>query len=228
MSVQAAWRPQPTMRLLLPALILAALLVAACGGDSDTDTDPPQTTDPPQQATDPNDGPQPQPTDNFQPPDDIRDDPRLEVYDNELTTENQPHVASSTTVPYPDLIRGLPPYGGPHDPIPLSCGIFRQSPRFENVVHAMEHGAVAVWYSPDRLEPPQIAELEETIGEYINDGDYVILAPYGGLADAVVMTSWGARITLSGVETRTIDKFIDEFHDNAPEPVAAGGCLSAL
>ena len=116
----------------------------------------------------------------------------------------------------------------PHDPTPLPCGIYRSTPRFENTVHAMEHGAVAIWYSPALLTADGVAELEEIAAKHLNDEVYLILAPYGSLDSTVVLTAWGERMTLGSVEERAIDKFIDEFKHDAPEPVRAGGCPGAL
>ena len=57
---------------------------------------------------------------------DIRDDPRLEQYDNELTAEGQAHYPSTVDVSY----ETVPPYGGPHDSIPLPCGIYTSEAAF--------------------------------------------------------------------------------------------------
>ena len=87
---------------------------------------------------------------------DIRDDPRLEQYDDELTAEGQTHYPPTVNVSY----ETVPPYGGPHDSIPLPCGIYTSEPRFENAVHAMEHGAVVIWYSPRLLDRDGLAALD--------------------------------------------------------------------
>ena len=154
----------------------------------------------------------------------LADDPRLEVYDDGLTTEGQEHLPPTVSVPYPTI----PPYGGPHYVNPTPCGILSATPRFENVVHALEHGAVVFWYSPHELGGDEVRRLSELAVDLLTDGHYVIVAPYGSLGHPLVLVSWGKRMPLATFEEETILAYVDAFHDDAPEPLAAGGCQSAL
>ncbi len=153
----------------------------------------------------------------------IRDLPQLEVYDNEHTTEGQFHLPGNQSASY----TVYPPYGEEHSPFPLTCGIYSSTPLFEMVVHAMEHGAVVLWYTPNVLSVDDIALLTDISTEHLNDNDYVIQAPYGGLGVPLMLVSWGVRLPLGSVDEDIIDQFFDEFHDDAPEPLAAGGCVTA-
>lgn len=155
---------------------------------------------------------------------DLSNDPRLEIYDDGLTTDGQQHLPPTVTVPYPTI----PPYGGPHAVNPTPCGVLSASPRFENVVHALEHGAVAFWYSPHELSEESIQRLREVAAELLQDGRYIIVAPYGSLGHPLVLVSWGVRMPLDDLEEDVIAAYVDAFHDDAPEPLAAGGCPSAL
>ncbi len=154
---------------------------------------------------------------------DIYDNPALEVYDNEHTTATQRHLFAGEAADY----TVIPPYGEEHSPVALTCGIYSASPTFEMVVHSLEHGAIAFWYSPNDLTADDIAALTEIASKHLNDSDYVIQAPYGGLSDPLMLVAWGARLPLDNVDEEVIEQFFDEFHDNAPEPLAAGGCPTA-
>ncbi|MDE2744931.1 MAG: DUF3105 domain-containing protein [Chloroflexota bacterium] len=154
---------------------------------------------------------------------DIRDRPELEIYDNEHTTNQQIHLVAGQTADY----TVIPPYGEEHSPIPQPCGAYAATPTFEMVVHALEHGAVAIWYSPDDLGADDIEALTAITAKHFEDGDYVIQAPYGALGAPLMLIAWGVRLPLDNVEERAIDQFFDEFHDDAPEPLAAGGCPTA-
>lgn len=154
---------------------------------------------------------------------DIRDDPRLELYDDELTTEGQTHVPPTADVPYVTV----PPYGGPHDSTPLACGLYSSPPRFENAVHAMEHGAVVIWYSPGQIGDEQLAQLTELSAAQFEQGTYIILAPYAALGAPLMLVTWGERMPLESVERGVIEAYINEFKHDAPEPTAAGGCPTA-
>jgi hypothetical protein len=154
---------------------------------------------------------------------DIRDRPELEIYDNEHTTAEQIHLLAGQPASY----TVLPPYGEEHSPIPLACGIYSSTPAFEMVVHAMEHGAVVLWYTPDQLSGDDVEALTQIASDHLNDSDYVIQAPYGGLGSPLMLVAWGVRLPLDGVDARAIEQFFDEFHDDAPEPLGAGGCATA-
>ena len=154
---------------------------------------------------------------------DIRNRPELEIYDNEHTTAEQIHLVGNQTADYTTI----PPYGEEHDPRPLPCGIYSSTPTFEMVVHAMEHGAVVLWYTPNDLNADDITALTEISSKHLNDNDYAIQAPYGGLSAPLMLVAWGVRLPLEAVDERAIEQFFDEFHDEAPEPLAAGGCATA-
>ncbi len=154
---------------------------------------------------------------------DLYDHPDLELYDNEHTTAEQIHLLGNQTADY----TVLPPYGEEHSPIPLACGIYSSTPMFEMVVHAMEHGAVALWYTPSSFDQDGIQALTEISTRHLNDRDYVIQAPYGGLGSPIMLVAWGVRLPLNDVNEDLIEQFFDEFHDEAPEPLAAGGCATA-
>ncbi len=154
---------------------------------------------------------------------DIRDRPEIEIYDNEHTTDSQLHLFGGQVADY----TVYPPYGEEHSASVQPCGVYSATPRFEMVVHAMEHGAVVIWYAPDRLPDGSVEELTDITERHFKDSKFVIQAPYDGLSAPIMLVSWGVRLPLERVEERAIDQFFDEFHDDAPEPLAAGGCVTA-
>ena len=158
----------------------------------------------------------------------LRDDPRLTEFDNEFTTDSQQHVGATVDVPYEQLEGGIPPYGGPHDGYTLPCGIYDDAVRVEQAVHSMEHGAVAIWWEPSRASQGEVEQLRQIARRHLEAGDFTILAPLQGLGSKNVLTSWGERMSLDTVEEDTIDAYFSAFKHDAPEPVQAGGCISAL
>ncbi len=156
------------------------------------------------------------------------DDPRITQFDNELTEEGQQHVGTTVPVPYESYEGGLPPYGGPHDGYTLPCGIYDAPVRVEQAVHSLEHGAVAIWWEPSRTSPEEVEQLYEIARRHLEAGDFTILAPLSGISSKIVLSSWGERMTLDAVEESAIDQYFSTFKHDAPEPVAAGGCVSAL
>ncbi len=153
----------------------------------------------------------------------ILDHPALERYDNEHTADGQLHLPTGVSADY----TVIPPYGEEHSPIPLTCGIYSATPAFEMVVHGMEHGAIVFWYSPNEMAAEDIARLTGIASRHLEGNDYVIQAPYGGLGAPLMLVAWGARLPMEDVDEGVIEQFFDEFHDEAPEPLAAGGCPTA-
>lgn len=119
------------------------------------------------------------------------------------------HIAGE--VRYPQS----PPVGGEHDPIWLTCGVYDRPVREENAVHSLEHGAVWITYRPG-LSGDEIDSLASKLPEK------GILSPFEDQKAPVVVTVWGAQLSLDGPDDSRLDKFIAAYGDGhtAPEPQA--------
>jgi Protein of unknown function (DUF3105) len=102
------------------------------------------------------------------------DDPDIDHTHIGPTGQFQTPPALST---YPTV----PPASGPHDPSPLPAGIYDSPPSIFPSIHAMEHGGVIIWYSPD-ADAKAVADLKAFYGQQpsaVSVGqDRVIIAPY--------------------------------------------------
>lgn len=106
-----------------------------------------------------------------------------------------------------------PPAGGPHDPVWLNCRVYDEPVRNENAVHALEHGAVWIAYSPE-LDASDVGRIEDEFGR----SSEVIVSPYPGLAGPVSLSAWGRLLEMDSVDLDIIDQFIRAFRDQtAPE-----------
>lgn len=110
-----------------------------------------------------------------------------------------------------------PPAGGDHNPVWLNCGVYDAPVPNELAVHALEHGAVWVTYSPD-LPADQVQLLEDSIPD-----TYMVLSPYEGLPAPVVASAWGTQLELTGAEDPRLAEFISAYRQGpqTPEPGAA-------
>lgn len=100
----------------------------------------------------------------------------------------------------------LPPMGGPHNPSWQNCGIYDTPVQGQYAVHSMEHGAVWISYNPE-LPADQIEQLED-----IARGDnYLLLSPYPGLAEPIVLTVWDRQISVDSADDDTINQFITAY-----------------
>ena len=112
-----------------------------------------------------------------------------------------------------------PPSGGDHNPNPAAPGIYVEgkSPGDSRIVHALEHGYIAIWYNPDSAKA-DLAKLENLWKTYKLD---VILIERRTMPSAipVVATAWHHRLLCSGTDDFQLNSFIQEFVNRGPEAV---------
>lgn len=114
-----------------------------------------------------------------------------------------------------------PPAGGAHSPVWLNCGFYDEPSPDENIVHALEHGAVWLAYSPD-LDEDQV----DVIHELARANAKVVATPYPDLPDgaAVVATAWARQLTLDTVEDERLTEFVVQYQDGSQSPEAEVTC----
>jgi multidrug efflux pump subunit AcrA (membrane-fusion protein) len=133
-----------------------------------------------------------------------------------------------------------PPVGGPHDPTWLNCGRYDKTPRIENAVHDLEHGAVWITYRPD-LAADQVTALKTLFAGLANvtltsqgrqqptQTKYVDLFPYPSQRSPIVLTSWGHQLDVSSAADPRIAKFIDTFRASRTySPEYGGQCNNGI
>ncbi|OGO50225.1 MAG: hypothetical protein A2148_04330 [Chloroflexi bacterium RBG_16_68_14] len=141
----------------------------------------------------------------------------------------------------PPICNSTPPTGGPHwgssacpdDPEdappfcgPAPWGVFRKPWDAETLVHNMEHGGVVLWYNT--TDQQIIDELEQLIGDRLDNGELLVMAPYSETEEeTIALTAW-ARIDKFSVNEYSQDrvkKFIDAFRCRFnPESMRGLGC----
>lgn len=110
-----------------------------------------------------------------------------------------------------------PPAGGNHDPSPASAGTYTQgnAPSDARIVHALEHGFVAVWHRPD-LDEAALGRLDDAVNAYRKD---VLVVPRAGLSGQVAATAWGERLLCPTLEVAALQEFIDAYRNKGPERI---------
>ena len=142
-------------------------------------------------------------------------DPRLQVFDDDLTTAGQAHLADGQVFTYPSL----PPYAGPMSGNVLPCRVYEDQQPFEPIVHAMEHGAVVLYFQPDVFSGDEAAALRLLGTDLLRRGDRFILMPNRQLRSPLVLASWGRLLELPRAEESTIEAFVDAFENDGPERI---------
>ena len=112
-----------------------------------------------------------------------------------------------------------PPTSGDHWPEQLADGAFSEFPDPIYSVHALEHGRIAIQYSPDLPEDDQLALK----GLFDEDFDGMLLFPNPEMPYDVAATAWTQMIGCESYEGRaTLDAirdFRDTYRGQGPEPV---------
>ncbi len=89
---------------------------------------------------------------------------------------DQKHIGTTEAMPPLSSYPSVPPASGPHNPTPLSHGIYDSSPPIDQAIHSLEHGGAIVWYAPGASGP----ELDKITSFFrkADVGSRVIVAPY--------------------------------------------------
>lgn len=152
---------------------------------------------------------------------------------------DQEHTEDPSQAPPLSAYPSVPPTSGPHNPIPLSHGVYEAPPPIDRVIHSLEHGAAVVWYAPDASG----AELDD-LREFYGDDDVgarVIVAPYDYPAQGdagrlpagtrMALVAWHHRETCAQVSLAAAFDFSSQYSSppfgsrrylgEAPEPTGA-------
>jgi hypothetical protein len=136
----------------------------------------------------------------------------------DLDDEGNTHISPNDD---PPEYRTDPPTSGDHivPPRQQADGAYSEYPDPKFTVHALEHGRIAVQYSPDLPEDAQL----ELKGFFDEDFDGMLLFPNPEMPFDVAATAWTQMIGCPTYEgAATIDAlraFRDTYRGQGPEPV---------
>jgi Protein of unknown function (DUF3105) len=105
-----------------------------------------------------------------------------------------------------------PPTSGPHVGDVPQFVVYTQPITQELQVHGLEDGGVVVNYRPD-LDKPTVDKLASLVKLYEDTPgkQRVLMSPYPGLTNAIVLTSWGRMERLDAFDEVKIRAYIDAF-----------------
>ena len=131
----------------------------------------------------------------------------------DLRDEGNEHLSPGAPAPKYDT---TPPTSGPHNPVPTADGAYLDTPDPTGVVHSLEHGRVAIQYSPDLPEDEQLLLK----GVFDEDPKGMLLVPNPDMPYRVAVTAWTNLVGCSAFGERVLDvvrDFRDEFRGRGPE-----------
>jgi hypothetical protein len=82
-------------------------------------------------------------------------------------------------------------------------------------VHSLEHGGI--WITYKDIGEDEIKVLEEI---YRKNSQSVLVSPRAANDVPVAVVSWGKMMKLEGVDEDLIQKYIDIYKNQSPEPLA--------
>ena len=108
-----------------------------------------------------------------------------------------------------------PPAGGPHSPSPADPGFYRGSrvPSDGQLVHAMEHGFVVLWFKSG-LPDEKMQQIEDLSDQF---GRELIVVERPSLSDEVAVTAWHKRMFCSTLAPDRVGIFTRAYKDQGPE-----------
>ncbi|HEX9789657.1 MAG TPA: DUF3105 domain-containing protein [Kiloniellales bacterium] len=107
------------------------------------------------------------------------------------------------------------PTSGPHDPVWTNTGFYSDPQRPTQIVHALEHGNIVIYY--DAPETEVLATLKDWAGLYGGQWDGLVVTPHSGLGKTIVMTAWRKILRLDTFDPAAAAAFIDAYRGRGPE-----------
>ena len=109
-----------------------------------------------------------------------------------------------------------PPSGGVHDGSVAPAGVYSEEnrPSDGQIVHALEHGFIALWYQPDLSEG--LDTLEAIREDFRED---VLLLPRPTMETPIAATAWHRRLLCADVEDANLRRFVERYRNKGPERV---------
>lgn len=123
----------------------------------------------------------------------------------------QRHLNQGESHAYPDKF----PTSGPHSPRPTEPGFYERPQPPVNLVHALEHGNVVIYYNTPGDEA--LAALKEWTALYPRAWDGVVATPMAGLGESLVVNAWIKELRLERFDAPAIAAFIDAYRGRGPE-----------
>jgi len=107
------------------------------------------------------------------------------------------------------------PTSGAHRPIWTTAGFYDAPQPKALLVHALEHGNIVIYYEqPTAAARQQMADWADL---YPGQWDGVVVTPFRGLGETVVLTAWRKTFRLDPWDAAAAAAFIDAYRGRGPE-----------
>ena len=107
------------------------------------------------------------------------------------------------------------PTSGIHDRVPIDPGFYTEPQRATQLVHAVEHGHIVIYYDQPGAEAR--GAIEDWTGLFGGQWGGVVAVPSSGLGKAVILTAWRKILKLDAFEPAAAAAFVDAYRGRGPE-----------
>lgn len=141
-----------------------------------------------------------------------------------VAMQPSPHISAVTDAHAPYTTD--PPTSGPHVQQVPNWTVYTEPISKELQVHALEDAGVVINYRPDldKATVDRLAALSRSYSDHAgetkdNIDNHVMMSPYPGLSNAIVLTAWRRIQRLDTFDEAVIKRFIDTYknHDHHGE-----------
>ena len=133
----------------------------------------------------------------------------------QFPNEGTQHVPSNREINYSQS----PPLSGPHYSRAAEGGYYEDPQPAGNIVHALEHGAVVIYYNESAMNESTRASLQAFADTHTGTWRSVIVMPNPSESaeSDYVLTAWRHRLYMDSYDAQTVYEFLSEFIGRGPE-----------
>jgi hypothetical protein len=118
----------------------------------------------------------------------------------------------------------VPPTAGPHYETVADWTVYSEPLRYEQVLHNLEHGGIAIYYQCEPECPEVVQQLEEVVAPYLTAGSNILVLPnvpswremynkpyHQDMEARIAVTAWDHIDKFDVVESLEIQAFIERY-----------------
>jgi hypothetical protein len=137
-------------------------------------------------------------------------------------TSEYSHIQDNSVSPI--AYESVPPISGPHYGTIANWAVYTEPLRYEQVLHNLEHGGVAIYYQCEQACPALVTQLEDIVAPYLASGRKVLLLPnvptwkplynrpyHQDMETRIAVTTWHQIEKYNEVEPTKIQAFIEQY-----------------
>jgi hypothetical protein len=142
--------------------------------------------------------------------------------EEEVPSQGNSHIQDGGVSPI--VYNSVPPTSGPHYDSIANWGVYSEPLRYEQILHNLEDGGVAIYYQCEEGCPEVVQQLEEVVTPYLDAGRRILLLPnvptwtennsqplHQDMAARIAVTTWQQIEKYDELNPTQIRAFIERY-----------------